>query len=429
MIESLKLTNFQRHESLSVGFESGVNVIVGPSDVGKSAIIRSLRWALLNSPRGGNFIRHGEKSVSVEVKIGGSSLIRSRSGGENKYDLDGEKFSAFGSEVPADIARVLAIDSVNFQNQHDGPYWFDLSSSEVARRLNEVVDLQIVDKVSSSARSALNDSRTELRLRSSRLEENKKALDSLSWVDEAERDWVEIERKEKILLNLRDRRIRLKTHLENLQKKKRQLEELEQFLRDLNPLGRLGKTNLDLSEKRSKLRRLSENIVSQREFIDSGEGLFDRFKEIEKLREALESLRKRIEDLKNSVAAVRNARKLLNRAGLIENSINEIDAVESKSAQIREIKTRTTRLVSLISTADRLRKEENDSKVLFDFFSRSIEFDRVRIERLQKIDQLKGLLKAARDASLSISREEISLSSFEESMKSVRVCETCGNPI
>ena len=52
MIKEINIKNFQSHDNTNLILDSGVNVIVGSSDSGKSAIIRALRWVTSCVPRG-----------------------------------------------------------------------------------------------------------------------------------------------------------------------------------------------------------------------------------------------------------------------------------------------------------------------------------------------------------------------------------------
>jgi exonuclease SbcC len=52
MITQLNITNFQSHVKSVLKLSPGINVICGPSDSGKSAIIRGLRWVIENQPTG-----------------------------------------------------------------------------------------------------------------------------------------------------------------------------------------------------------------------------------------------------------------------------------------------------------------------------------------------------------------------------------------
>ncbi len=62
---SLQLVNFQVHTGLIIDFSPGITTIVGPTDHGKSSILRALRWVCLNDLSGEQFIREGRKSCAV----------------------------------------------------------------------------------------------------------------------------------------------------------------------------------------------------------------------------------------------------------------------------------------------------------------------------------------------------------------------------
>lgn len=45
-ITNLLIENFQSHSRSEFDFGKGLTVIIGPSDNGKSAVLRAMRWAL-----------------------------------------------------------------------------------------------------------------------------------------------------------------------------------------------------------------------------------------------------------------------------------------------------------------------------------------------------------------------------------------------
>lgn len=148
----LTLSNFQKHETLDISF-SRVTSILGSSDEGKSAILRALRWLCLNDMGGEDFITHGKKKTEVEIAIQHEQSkpvhhikrIRTRGGNTNTYEMGGETFKSFGTNVPDTVAEALNISDINFQGQHDPPFWFALPPGEISRRLNAVIDLSIID--------------------------------------------------------------------------------------------------------------------------------------------------------------------------------------------------------------------------------------------------------------------------------------------
>ena len=145
VIESLSLQNFQAHRKFRAEFGEGITTIVGRSDVGKSAIIRALRWAATNQPGGDQFITTGTKGTSVTLRVDGRVIKRKRGGSVNTYHLDDEEYKAFGRGVPGPVVDALNMPAVCWQGQHDAPFWFSETGGEVARRLNGIVNLTIID--------------------------------------------------------------------------------------------------------------------------------------------------------------------------------------------------------------------------------------------------------------------------------------------
>lgn len=162
LIRSLHLQNFQAHENLELVFSSNITTIVGPTDTGKSAVLRALRWICLNDISGDAFIREGAKRTTVQITIQGEkkthTIIRIRGTSANTYELNGEEFKSFSSSVPDGIAQFLRLNDINFQSQHDAPFWFNETAGEVSRRLNAVIDLSVIDSalafVASEVRTA-----------------------------------------------------------------------------------------------------------------------------------------------------------------------------------------------------------------------------------------------------------------------------------
>ena len=105
-ITKVELENFQSHKNSVIEFDRGLNVILGNSDSGKTAIIRAIKWAIYNEPQGLSYIREGESSASVTVYFNtGAILKRYRTKSKNVYYLkksNGEEFNfeSFGKDVP-----------------------------------------------------------------------------------------------------------------------------------------------------------------------------------------------------------------------------------------------------------------------------------------------------------------------------------------
>lgn len=185
MLEQLTIRNFQVHQKFILDLSHSVVTIVGPSDRGKSAVLRALRWCLLNKPQGEAFIREGQDHVYVWLKVDGREVLRERGPGLNGYSLDGHRYQAFGSDVPPEIASLLNVSELCFARQHNPPFWLSLSPGQVSRELNAVVDLDVIDSALSHVAAEVRSARSEVEVSEKRLAQAKGERDRLGWVKEA----------------------------------------------------------------------------------------------------------------------------------------------------------------------------------------------------------------------------------------------------
>jgi len=168
-ITSLELDNFQCHARTRLAFSPGLNVIVGPSDQGKTAIIRALRWVLYNEPRGSDFVRVGADTCRVAVSFDdGTRIVREKGPRTNRYVLyrDGEEqvFEAVGWGVPPQVLAAhgmaaLQLDAdtgifLNMGGQLEGPFLLEASGTLRAKAISQVIGAHIID---AAIRDVLND--------------------------------------------------------------------------------------------------------------------------------------------------------------------------------------------------------------------------------------------------------------------------------
>jgi len=142
MITKLSIKNFQSHKETELDFHPGMNVIIGQSDSGKTAIIRALRKALTNKPAGDTFRSNwgGDTQIKLLTKEG-DEITYFKSNSTSSYHLNDLEFKAFGQEVPEEIERVLNIDEVNIQHQLDAPYLLSQTPGVVAQHFNKIAKL------------------------------------------------------------------------------------------------------------------------------------------------------------------------------------------------------------------------------------------------------------------------------------------------
>lgn len=217
-LEFLALRNFQRHKKKVFRFAPGITTITGATDSGKSAIIRGLQWVALNRPSGNEFIRTGEKQADALVCVDGKQVKRSRGSGVNTYGVRGDELKAFGNDVPAQVVELLRMGELNFQGQHDAPFWFSLGAGEVARQLNQVVDLGIIDDVLARIATRSRRAKTAEEICAERLTKAREKCKEMDFAEEMDVDLFDVEQSRDALARHQEREQLLGEAIEKLDK-------------------------------------------------------------------------------------------------------------------------------------------------------------------------------------------------------------------
>ncbi|NLI12500.1 MAG: AAA family ATPase [Peptococcaceae bacterium] len=138
-IERIEIFDFQSHHRtvLEPAPAGQLTVIAGPSDSGKTAIIRALRWLYYNTPQGTDFINVKTNTAKIAITFtDGRQVTRERHRKNyNRYNIfEGEKwhtYEGFGAGVPLEVQEVTGVRPVtigdlelnlNLAEQLDGPF-------------------------------------------------------------------------------------------------------------------------------------------------------------------------------------------------------------------------------------------------------------------------------------------------------------------
>jgi hypothetical protein len=254
LIDRLQIDDFQRHRRLRVELDR-VTTFVGGNDVGKSAVVRALRWLATNRPAGDAFVREGAKTARVRVRVDKQTVERKR-GAQNSYSLGKQQFKAFGSDVPESVARLLNIGEVNFQGQHDPSFWFSKTPGEVARELNAIVDLGVIDDVMGRLAARLRKVRAVASVTEERLTAARVDCESLDFVDRLAADFRRLEQLAARYYAQRDRTARLRACVEEGNNLRGRRERLLGAVLGASTAAKRGDSVVDAANRAETLRNL-----------------------------------------------------------------------------------------------------------------------------------------------------------------------------
>lgn len=200
ILETIEINNFQSHKHTILNLSPGINVIIGKSNVGKSSIIRALRWLTFYEPPGFKFrSRFADKKELTEVKItflDGMKVSLSRDGLTSSkaiYKLNNEEFSGFRTEVPEEVKGALNLAEINFQSQLQPHFLLSVSPPEIARVINKIIQVEEVDDWVSDITSSINTFNRNIDDFKERQKEIEIKLEKLDFLSNLEEDLIIIE--------------------------------------------------------------------------------------------------------------------------------------------------------------------------------------------------------------------------------------------
>ena len=136
---NLKVTleNFQSISKGELEFTQGINIIVGQSNSGKSAILRAIKGAILNTSGSQKYIKNGTKGFKVGMEYQGNSIEWSRTSKSPEYVINGEKYAKTGSSNLMDFLdnSGFTLDEnkslMNVESELELPFPFDKTNGEL----------------------------------------------------------------------------------------------------------------------------------------------------------------------------------------------------------------------------------------------------------------------------------------------------------
>ena len=389
----------------SAQFEiKGFTAIVGKSNIGKSSVMRALRYMFKNK---GGLTREGAKYSEVTLKDDDLDILWQRGNQKNYYKINDVEFDKINRDIPPPILNAgiqeisVGSSKVDVQTNHQFSPLFliDRTGKEAAEIISSVNKLNVISKAGKTVARDIKNNQNQKKFYETEIKTLEKEMNQLDDLDSCEKTINNLESK-------------LLTHNKKWSKNeslKEQNEKLKIVVTEFEIL--IVIRNQTLTPQRNStqhLRWLKNNSK--------------RIHDLEKITKLLSSLPKKLKDPKNK-------------------SLNQLSLLKSTKVKERE-KTILNKLVSevrnlgspdLTDRQNKLRKLKK-YKELQDTLKLSKDLTlkpRVAVDRIEDLRRIQRLYRSKLDIESKISQTEQALNKLSDSkqklIKKMGVCPVCGN--
>lgn len=356
-LKRVRLENFQSHRNSVIDFDRGLNVIVGPSDSGKSAIIRAIKWALYNEPSGNYFIREGETEVSVTLEFSNNIKVkRLRNKSKNMYILynnNGDEiiFEGFGNKVPQEIIDLLGIkkisldtnesDAINLGEQLDGAFLLSEKASTRASAIGRLIGVNLIDDALKETLKDVRNISIEKNIIDEKVKKIEKELLTYSYLESLKKDILKLEDMEKKIKQKTNIKNKLIKNLEIYINIEKTNENLKIVLNELDGLDKLEENIYRLEYKSKNLiffRNINNNLYKNRKQIIDNNNLLSELVDITRVEDivvVIDSLKNKLKKLKKLKARIDRSTLEIQNISSINKNLKDIKLIEEKTDQIQ----------------------------------------------------------------------------------------------
>lgn len=142
---NITLDNFQSISSAELTFEQGINILVGQSNSGKSAILRAIKAVLLNPNGSARYIKKGTNKATVTINYENNLIEWDREKKSSSYTVNSEPYGKTGNSNAFKILNDntgFTLDNsgnlMNVEGELELPFPFDRSPSELFKLFENV---------------------------------------------------------------------------------------------------------------------------------------------------------------------------------------------------------------------------------------------------------------------------------------------------
>lgn len=256
MIKSINLTCFESHKDSHLEFIKGINILSGATNYGKSSVARAINWLINGIPNGNSMLTYNEKECRVKLEIDDNIIEKVKSDKENKYIINNIELKSVGQSVPEEINN-LNFNELNLQMQFDKFFLLQDSPGEVARKLNRIINLEVIDESAKKIKSKVNKKKNDINYLESDINTIKTKLEKYNNLDEIETIIIKCEKLEIEKESIKEKIFNLDTIKISINKNNLELQKYKNIDKQKETLKKLRSLKLNFKEINNKIFQLN----------------------------------------------------------------------------------------------------------------------------------------------------------------------------
>lgn len=404
-IVEIVLHNYRGYKHTVIPITAGLNVIYGEGDAGKSALEKALRWCLLDERQKrfarNNILTKGGKiksneEVYVQVTFDTGDIIRRGADSttpnlywighiDKPYEEWGAPIKNF-KEVPDEVKQTINLSDVNVDKQFDSHFLLSQKGSEIAKDLNKMVNLEIIDTSLSNAKHFVTKVKKAKENTEFNLATYEKDLESYSYLEEMGQAITEVEQM-----------------VEALAEKKEAMKEVGLLLNTLDEAD-------ESRQKCNQIMAFQKPVEELYELISKMDTLYNKCEEVDSMLSKLQQNQYLKEDLVH-----------------ITSFKDTIQNIEEQDRQLRSLREQVANVESLLKQAY---PDTSKQRTIVKYKKGVLEL----IERAEKIevinykyDEVAKLLDTIESNDILIAQKEKEVAELRKGLTGV--CPTCGQSL
>jgi len=157
VIYNIELTDFKKHDNLSLAFVEGLNSLTGENASGKSTVLKAINYGLFGVTQNKtkpHLTRRGADAhrVKLEMRLDGRTTCIERTSRSAKATQNGQTCASGTTAVTAFVEEALGLTAkdylmLTYSQQGEPQALLDMGATLLQRKIEELSQMQTVDKV------------------------------------------------------------------------------------------------------------------------------------------------------------------------------------------------------------------------------------------------------------------------------------------